>query len=116
MLRLPASVRTYLCREPTDMRRSFDRLALMAQELIHQDPLSGHVFVFRNRKGDRVKLLHWDQDGFVIWYKRLEKGVFPWPEGVFADGRLDRRELAMMLEGMKVVQVKKRSRYQQKKI
>lgn len=116
MLRLPSSIRTYLCREPTDMRRSFDRLALMAQEVIRQDPLSGHVFVFRNRKGDRVKLLYWDQDGYVIWYKRLEKGIFHWPEGVFADGRLERRELAMMLEGMKVVQVKKRTRYQQNKM
>lgn len=97
------------------MRRSFDRLALMVSETIRQDPLSGYVFVFRNRKGDRLKLLYWDQDGFAIWYKRLEKGVFHWPEGVYADGRLERRELAMMLEGMKVIHVGQRPRYRQKK-
>ena len=102
--------------QPADMRRSFDRLALMVREIIRQDPLSGQLFVFRNRKGDRVKLLYWDQDGFAIWYKRLEKGIFHWPEGVFPDGRLERRELAMMLEGMKVVQVSKRPRYQRHKI
>ncbi len=115
MLRLPSSVRIYLCREPTDMRRSFDRLALMAREVIQQDPLSGHVFVFRNRKGDRVKLLYWDQDGFAVWYKRLEKGIFHWPESAFADGRLDRRDLSIMLEGMKVVQVQARVRYDKDK-
>lgn len=97
------------------MRRSFDRLAWMVSKLIQQDPLSGYVFVFRNRKGDRLKLLYRDQDGFAIWYKRLEKGVFHWPEGVYDDGRLERRELAMMLEGMKVVQVGQRMRYQTKK-
>lgn len=116
MLRLPSSIRIYLCLQPADMRRSFDRLALMVREIIRQDPLSGQLFVFRNRKGDRVKLLYWDQDGFAIWYKRLEKGIFHWPEGVFPDGRLERRELAMMLEGMKVVQVSKRPRYQRHKI
>ena len=79
MLRLPASVRVYLCLLPVDMRRSFDGLASMAEQVVGQDPLSGHLFVFRGRRGDRVKVLYWDRDGYALWYKRLEKGVFRFP-------------------------------------
>jgi transposase len=67
VLRLPASTRIFLCVSVTDMRRSFDGLAFMTRELIRQDPLSGHLFVFRNRQGDRMKILWWDRDGYAIW-------------------------------------------------
>ncbi|MBD3251926.1 IS66 family insertion sequence element accessory protein TnpB [Candidatus Uhrbacteria bacterium] len=99
MLNFPSAVRIYLCKRPADMRRSFDGLALMVRDLIKQNPLSGHLFIFRNKRGHMLKLLYWDQDGYVIWYKRLEKGVFAWPQ-TNEEGLLDRREFAMMLEGI----------------
>ncbi len=61
------------------MRRGFDGLAEQVRQHLQADPLSGHVFVFRNKRGDRLKLLYWDEDGFVIVYKRLERGTFRWP-------------------------------------
>ena len=75
--------RLWLALEPTDMRCGFDRLAERVRAVIGQDPLSGHWFIFRSRRGDRLKILTWDQDGFILWYKRLEAGVFklPRPEG-----------------------------------
>ena len=99
MLNFPSAVRIYLCRQPADMRRSFDGLAVMVRDKLRQDPLSGHLFVFRNKRGHMLKLLYWDQDGYAIWYKRLEKGVFAWPR-VDEEGRMDYREFAMMLEGI----------------
>ena len=67
MLSLPSAVRIYLCMEPTDMRRGFDRLAEMVRSILRQDPLSGHLFVFRSRAGNRLKLLYWDRDGYSVW-------------------------------------------------
>jgi transposase len=71
--------RIWLASEATDMRCGFDRLAERVRAVIGEDPLSGHRFVFRSRRGDRLKILHWDRDGFVLWYKRLEEGVFKLP-------------------------------------
>ena len=72
MLTLPASVRVFVAQGATDLRRSFDRLSAQVQEVLRQDPLSGHVFVFFNRQRNRVKLLVWERDGFWLLYKRLE--------------------------------------------
>ena len=72
MLSLPPTVKIYLCRKPADMCKSFDGVAAMTTEVIEEDPLSGHLFVFRNRRSDRVKILYWDQDGYAVWAKRLE--------------------------------------------
>ena len=69
MLSFPPTVRIWIATQPADMRRGFDRLAEMVRQHLGEDPLSGHLFVFRNRRGDRVKILHWDEDGFVIVYK-----------------------------------------------
>ena len=80
MLSLPPSVRIFVCREPADMRRSFDGLARLAGEVVRGDPFSGHLFVFHNRRGDRVKILWWDRSGFALLYKRLEQGVFVFPD------------------------------------
>jgi transposase len=79
-----AGVRVWLATSPVDMRRSFDRLAEHVRTILAQDPLSGHLFVFRNRSGERVKVLWWDKaggagDGFAIYYKRLERGTFQFP-------------------------------------
>ena len=79
MIGLSLGVKIYLCTTPTDMRRGFDGLSGMAESLMQQDPLSGHLFVFRNRNRDKLKILYWDQDGLAIWYKRLEQGTFQFP-------------------------------------
>jgi transposase len=72
-------MRIFLCAQVADMRRSFDGLACMTRELIGEDPLTGQLFVFRNRRGDRLKMLSWDGDGFVLFYKRLEESTFQFP-------------------------------------
>jgi transposase len=102
MLNFPPAVRIWLGSQPVDLRRSFDGLAELVRQHLLADPLSGHVFVFRNHRSDRVKLLYWDEDGFVIIYKRLERGTFRWP--VPAPGQsgvtLRAAELAMLLDGV----------------
>lgn len=110
MLKLPGAVRVYFCVDPTDMRKSFDGLAGLVVNIVKQSPVSGHLFVFRNRRGNCVKLLYWDSDGFAIWYKRLEKGTFSVPKAS-GDGAIDPRDLSMMLEGIDFAKVRKRPRY-----
>jgi len=107
-------VRIWLCTGATDMRRSFDRLAAMAQEMTGEDPLSGHLFLFRNRTGDRLKILHWDRDGYLLIYKRLEQGVFKLPAAHEGQTSLQIRpsELAMLLDGIDLSSIKRGRRYQ----
>jgi len=106
--------RIWLAREAQDMRCGFDRLAERVRVVIGQNPLSGHWFVFRSRRGDRLKLLYWDQDGWVIWYKRLETGVFKLPraEGTERAVELRASELAMILDGIDVSRLKRVPRYE----
>ena len=114
MLNLPPSVRILLAREPADMRKGFDGLSHLVQSVLREDPLSGHLFVFRNRRGDRVKLLLWDSDGFLIVYKRLEKGTyrFPAPSDVDATSvAVNATDLIMLLDGVDLQSVKRRPRY-----
>ena len=111
MLSLPSAVKIYLCKQPTDMRRSFDSLAMMVREIIKQNPLSGYVFVFCNKRGNSLKLLYWDGDGYAIWYKRLEKGTFNIPGDTSEDHRLAHHQLAMMLEGIDFTQIKRKKRF-----
>src|SRR5205085_2610762 len=99
MLNFPPAVRIWLGTAPVDLRRSFDGLAEQVRQHLHNDPLSGHVFVFRNKRGDRIKLLYWDEDGFVIVYKRLEEGTFRWP-AVAADPATRRRLLLERLASL----------------
>lgn len=127
MFVLPPSTRVFLCTLPADMRRSFDGLAAMTREFVIQNPLSGHLFVFRNRNGDRLKVLYWDRAGFCLFYKRLEKGTFRFPpvparslptppaaatpEPEPASLEVDGGDLAMILEGIEIDNTRRSSRF-----
>ena len=103
MLMLPASVRIYVAAEAVDLRRGFDGLAAATRNLIRQDPLNGHLFVFLNRRRNRIKLLVWDRTGYLLLYKRLERGTFHVPTHPHVGQRhveLDAGELGLMLEGV----------------
>jgi transposase len=76
MIHLPASVRVYLCLKPCDMRRSFDGLHALVRDHLELDALAGHLYLFANKRRDRLKILYWDRDGFAIWAKRLEQGSY----------------------------------------
>lgn len=112
MLSLPPAVRIFVARGATDMRKSFDTLAALVRDVLREDPLSGHVFVFLNRRRDRVKLLYWDRAGFVLIYKRLEQGTFRQPE----HGEIRARELALLLEGLDESTLRARRWYDQSKM
>jgi len=108
------AARIWLATEATDMRCGFDRLAERVKAVIGRDPLSGHLFLFRSRRGDRMKILVWDRDGYVLWYKRLETGVFKLPragEGV-RSVEMRASELAMVLDGIDVSKLKRVPRYE----
>jgi transposase len=100
--------------QPTDLRKSFDSLAELVRQQLQDDPLSGHVFVFRNRRSDRVKLLYWDEDGYVIVYKRLEAGTFHFPAAAANQAGVSMRaaDLAMLLDGVDWQNVRRSRRYQ----
>jgi len=106
-------VRIFLCTQATDMRRSFDRLTEMVQQTLMQDPLTGNLFVFRSRSSDRLKILYWDQDGFCIWYKRLEAGTFRFPRVAEGQSNIEIKasELAMLLEGIDLRSLKRGPRF-----
>ena len=93
------------------MRRSFDGLAAMVREHLGQDPLSGHLYVFRNKREDRVKIIYWDRSGFALWYKRLEQGTFRFPSSDAKRVRVEAAELAMLLEGIDLSRAKRRKRF-----
>jgi transposase len=95
-----AELRVFLCTTPTSMRFSFDRLMGIAERTFNQDPLSGHLFLFVNHYQNRIKILYWDRDGFCIWYKRLERGVFETPAGSQAGVELDYRQLSRLWGGL----------------
>jgi transposase len=106
--------RIWVASEATDMRCGFDRLAERVRAVMGENPQSGHLFVFRSRRGDRLKILVWDRDGFVLWYKRLEVGVFKIPrvEQGARSVELRASELAMILEGIDVSKLKRVPRYE----
>lgn len=105
--------RIWLQASPCDMRRGFDRLAEMARQVTGEDPLSGHLFLFRSRRGDRLKILAWEGDGYVLWYKRLERGVFRLPAVAAGQRSLELRasELAMLLDGIDLGRLRRLPRY-----
>lgn len=117
MLNLAGDLRVFVCTQPADMRRSFDGLCGMVQQLVAEDPLSGHLFVFRNRLRDRLKILYWDRDGLVIWYKRLEAGTWQLPSDVrkpaagTASAEITLEELVLLLGGVELRTVERRKRF-----
>jgi len=111
---LPSSVRVFVCLTPADMRRSLDGLAALTREILGEDPLSGHLFVYFNRRRDRVKVLLWDRSGLALFYKRLEKGTFRLSSlegGGSARAEIDPAELALILEGIELANAKRRPRF-----
>ena len=112
---LPA--RIYLATAATDMRKGFDSLAALVREHLGHDPLSGSLFLFVGRSRDRLKILYWDSDGFCIWYKRLEEGVFRSPAVPAGQASIEVRpsELAMLLEGIDLRSIKRSKRFRHAK-
>jgi transposase len=111
-------LRIWLATAPADMRCGFDRLAQLAAVVTGQDPLAGHLFLFRSRGGDRLKALLFEGDGYVVWYKRLETGTFRFPRVAEGQSSLEIKpsELAMLLEGIDLSSVKRRPRYVVRKV
>jgi transposase len=114
MLMLPSSVKIYIATVPIDMRKSFDGLAGSTRSILKQDPLSGHLFVFLNKRADLVKVLWWSHGGFSLYAKRLERGRFRFLKPVEADGarvEVSATELAMILDGIDLKATTKRKRW-----
>jgi transposase len=113
MLTLPPSVRIYLAAGATDLRRGMDGLSALVRDHLGLEPLSGHLFVFRNRRGDRVKILVWERSGFWVLYKRLERGTFAWPAAETASPRFEMRgtDLMLLLSGVELSSTRRRRWY-----
>jgi transposase len=113
MFGLSAAVRVYLAKEPADMRKSFDGLAALASGALGLDPLSGHLFVFVNKRRDRIKILYWDRDGLAVWAKRLERGTYRVPPAAATRVEMTTAELAALLAGIDLNTTRRRVRYTQ---
>ena len=100
MIAVPPGTQIWLAAGLTDMRRGFDGLSAVVQTALEQQPFNGHVFVFRGRRGDLIKVLWWDGDGLCLFAKRLERGRFIWPQAESGTVSLTRAQLAMLLEGI----------------
>ena len=96
---LPKSPRVMVANSPVDFRKTFDGLCGVVREVLGEDPLSPTLFVFRNRRGDQLRILWWDRNGFALWMKRLERGTFCFPKQGGSKGTLSATELAILLEG-----------------
>jgi transposase len=113
MLSLPPTIRIWLAAQPADLRKSFDSLAALVRDGLQRDPLSGDIFVFRNKAADRIKLLVWEEDGYALWYKRLERGTFRFPAAADGSPQVEIRaaDLIMVLAGVDLASVKRARRY-----
>ena len=112
MLSLPSSVSIFLYTEPTDMRKSFDGLSGIVRSALGADPTDGSLFLFVNRRRDRLKILHFDGTGYWLYYKLLEAGTFEVSASKDKCLQMDSTQLAMLLGGVSLVRVKRRKRYQ----
>lgn len=100
------NVQVWLATTPVDMRKSFDSLAELVRSFLAHDPLSGNLFVFRNKRSQRLKILWWDRDGLAIYYKRLERGEFQFPRANTPSVQIHREQLVRLLSGLSVVERK----------
>jgi transposase len=116
MIALPPQIRIFLYGLPTDMRKSFNGLVALTESVLKQDPLSGSLFVFVNRRRDRIKILYWGQTGFCIWYQQLQKGTYQLPtEDALKDLEtieVTRPELSLILDGIDLSSARQRMRFQ----
>ncbi len=113
MLTLSPAVRIYVATGATDLRRSIDGLSALVRERLALDPVSGHLFLFRNRRGDRLKILAWDRSGFWVLYKRLEQGTFAWPtEPPGGPVEMRSADLLLLLSGVEIAQTRRRRWYE----
>lgn len=114
MFTLPPALRIYVATTPADLRKSFDGLSAAVAQIIGQDPTSGHLFVFRNRRGDQIRVLFWDRTGYCIIAKRLARGRFHLPLPASPDARhieVDAAELGLLLEGIDLSDAQRRKRF-----
>jgi transposase len=112
VLTLGLTGRIWVCVQPVDGRKSFDGLAAVITQHLARDPLSGDLFVFKNQRGDRLKILAWHSDGFALYLRRLERGTFAFPKSEAVELSITATELAMILGGIELGSVKRRRRYQ----
>jgi transposase len=114
MFALSSDNRFHLYSKPTDMRKSFDGLSGLVQNTLDRDPCNGDVFIFINKCRDKIKLLHWKGIGFILYYKRLEKGTFELPKYDSSVGSisLDYPQLVMIIDGLSIENIQRRKRYQ----
>ena len=116
MLSLPPSVRLFVATHPVDGRKGADSLMVIVRDVFRHDPFGGHLFVFFSKRGDRVRIVYWDRDGFAMWTKRLERGRFRPPsapaEGGAAALAIEAAELALVLEGIDLAGARRRPRWQ----
>ena len=116
MIALTPQIRVFLYRLPTDMRKSFNGLVALTESALKQDPLSGSLFVFVNRRRDRIKILYWGQSGFCIWYQQLQKGTYQLPAGGALEEletiEVTRSQLSLILDGIDLSSARQRMRFQ----
>ena len=114
MLGNPLNTRIFLCTQDTDMRKSFDSLRGIIRSAMHLDPLSGSLFIFKNKRGDRIKCIYWDEDGFAMWYKVLQRGTFQFPDlqkYSSAGLEIDASTMRMILDGIDLGTIRRRPRF-----
>ena len=113
MLSIASNLRIYLCVQPTDMRKSFDGLSAIVRSEFKADPTDGSLFLFCNRRRDRIKILYWDRDGLALWYKRLEQGTFEMlaAEDGTASIEISEAQLSMLLKGISIATASWRKRF-----
>lgn len=115
MLSAPSAVKIFLYGQAADLRRGYDGLAALVQDAMGEDPLSGSLFMFVNKRCNRIKLLYWDRDGYAIWMKRLQSGSFEMPQLSTSDSprvKITASQLSLILEGIELSSVRRRRRYQ----